>query len=86
MSKTNRSRYVGATIVWSAVCNSEGHRRKYRRVNWVLVKRYVTSDAAHMRWFTIADDVSMSVGGLVGRARGRRASQVNLVQHVLLAA
>ena len=86
MSKTNRSRYVGATIVWSAVCNRKRHRRKYRCVNRVLVQRYITCDAAHMRWFTIADDVSMSVGGLVGRARGRRASQVNLVQHVLLAA
>ena len=86
MSKTNRSRYVGATIVWSAVCNSEGHRRKYRRVNWVLVKRYVTSDAAHMRWFTIADDVLMSVGGLFGRVRARPVWQVNVVQHVLLAA
>ena len=85
MSKTTRSRYVGATIVWSAVCNREGHRRKYRRVDGLLIKRYVTSDAAHMRWFTIADGVRMSVGGLAGQVRAPRVWQVNLVQHALLA-
>lgn len=62
MSKANWSRYVGSTIVRSTVCNREGHRRKYRRIDRLLVKRYVTSDAAHMRCFTIADVVRMSVG------------------------
>lgn len=86
MPKANWSRYVGSTIVRSAVCNREGHRRKYRRIDRLFVKRYVASDAAHMRWFTIADEVLMSVGGLFGRVRARHVWQVNLVQHVLLAA